>query len=190
MVLIVPTIYLATYVLMRIAGRPIPEADLSITSVLALLAIFLVTGLFEEIGWTGYALDPMRDRFGALSAALMIGMIWALFHIVADLQAGHDLSWIAWHRLASIMLRVLIVWIYLNAGKALAAAVVVHATDNVSWTAFPVRGSHYDPAFTAPVSVVAVVLVVALWGRTLTRFRFARRTPGHAEPSEAAGSTD
>lgn len=182
MVLIVPAIYVASYGLMRLAGRPLPDLEVSVASVLVLLALFLVTGFFEEIGWTGYALDPLRDRLGALGAALVIGVVWALFHLISDLQGGHDLGWIAWHRLASVMLRVLIVWVYLNAGNALAAAIVVHATDNVSWQTFPTGGSHYDPVFTAPVSVVVVAVVVFLWGpRTLARFRYAR-TPDRVPP--------
>ncbi|HET6673553.1 MAG TPA: type II CAAX endopeptidase family protein [Agromyces sp.] len=158
--LIMPMIYFASYGIMRLAGRQLPGFEFSVTAAVVLLVMFLLSGFFEEVGWTGYALEPLRQRLGYLGAALVIGVVWALFHVPADLQGDRDLEWIAWYRLASVMLRVVIVWAYLVTGRALAAAILVHATDNLSWSLFPVGGSHYDPLFMAPVSVaVAAVLV-------------------------------
>jgi hypothetical protein len=72
---------------------------------------------------------------------------------------------------------VLIVWAYNNTGRSLLAAILPHTMDNVSWQVFPNSGSHYDPAFTAPITAIAAATVAIVWGsRTLARFRYARRT--------------
>jgi membrane protease YdiL (CAAX protease family) len=169
-----PAIYLLAYGLQRLLGRPLPALQISLPTVLILFAVFFVAAVAEEAGWTGYALDPLQARWGALPAALGLGLVWALFHLVADLQGAHDLGWIAWHRLGAVALRVLIVWAYDNTGPSVLAAVLLHATDNVGWQLTPVDGSHYDPALTAPITAIAAAAVTFLWGpKTLARFRYA-----------------
>jgi membrane protease YdiL (CAAX protease family) len=52
----------------------------------ALLPVFLITNLGEEIGWRGYALPRLQERFHSLTASLILGLVWAAFHWVAFLQ--------------------------------------------------------------------------------------------------------
>ena len=153
--LVMPAIYLLAYGLQRQLGRPLPELHISAMTIPTLLVVFLVTAAAEESGWTGYALDPMQSRWCALKAAIGLGVVWALFHLIADVQGAHDIGWIAWHRLGAIALRVLIVWAYNNSRKSVLAAVILHAMDNVAWQLTPINGSHYDPAVTAPITALA-----------------------------------
>jgi hypothetical protein len=98
---------------------------------------------------------------------------WAAVHLVPDLQGTHSLSWIASHRAMTVVLRVLIVWVYANTGRSLFAASLFHAMDNVCTSLFPNEGSHYDPAIVAPIAATVAALVTWLWGpSTLARFRF------------------
>ena len=92
-----------------------------------------------------------------------------------DLQNHHGLGWIAWQRgVYDVALRVLIVWLYNNTGGSVLAAILFHATDNVSVSLFPNAGSHYDPAVTGTITAITAAIVVLLWGRkTLARYRYA-----------------
>jgi CAAX protease family protein len=161
--LLLPAIYATSYLVMVALGRPVPAPQISIVSVAVLAVLFLVSSLAEETGWTGYATDPLRDRWGLVRAAVVLGVAWALVHVVPDIEGGREIGWIAWHRLASVALRVLIVWAYDATGGAIAAAVLLHATDDVSWASFPVEGSHYDPAIVAPLIVAAATVVAVRW---------------------------
>lgn len=157
--LLLPAAYLLSYLAQLAIGRTLPDPELAWGSLVVLIGLFLVTAFFEEVGWTGYALGPMQSRIGPLRAAVVIGVAWAAFHVVADLQGGRALDWIAWQRLAGIAIRVLIVWIHNGTGGSLFAVIAFHATDNVSWLSFPNGGSHYDPALVAlPLLVVAGVV--------------------------------
>jgi hypothetical protein len=82
-----------------------------------------------------------------------------------------------WQSLNSIGLRVLIVWLFLNTGMSIFAAVLFHTMINVSEFAYPVYGSHYDPFLTTLVVAGVVVVVALVWGRTLTGDYPAARTP-------------
>jgi membrane protease YdiL (CAAX protease family) len=180
---VMPAIHLLAYGAQRLLGRPLPDLALFPGMILALFAVFFFTAAAEEAGWTAYAFDPLQAREGALRAALVLGLGWALFHLVADLQGARPLGWIAWHRSGAVALRVLIAWAYNNTGASVLAAVLLHAMDNVSWQLTPISGSSYDPALTAPLSMWAAAIVTFLWGpRTLARYRFARPPAPAADP--------
>lgn len=174
-VLLLPAIYLASWWVMRLTDRSLPDPDIPIVLVPLVIAIFFVAAAAEEIGWSGYALDPAQARWGALGAGLILGLAWAAVHVVPDLQGGRSLSWIASHRSMTIVLRVLIVWIYANTGRSVFAASLFHAMDNTGSSLFPNEGSHYDPAVTAPIAALVAAAVTWLWGpATLARFRFGK----------------
>jgi uncharacterized protein len=174
--LLMPAIYAVSHVVMRLAGRPLPEQmDLSLPAALAFLAIFFIGDIGEELGWTAFATDPLQRRWGALRAAIVLGLIWDAWHIVPWIQTGNSALWIAWQALYSIALRLLIVWVYNGSGRSAFAAILVHVASNVSWSLFPNYGTHYDPAVTALVAWVAVALVLLWWEpATLARPRRAR----------------
>jgi len=48
----------------------------------AFVAIFLGTGLPEEIGWRGFALPRMQPRYGPLWGTLLLGVLWAFWHLL------------------------------------------------------------------------------------------------------------
>jgi membrane protease YdiL (CAAX protease family) len=117
----------------------------------------------------------MQDRWGALKASLILGLVWALFHLIPDLQNGQTATWILWQRLGTIATRVLIVWVYNNTGKSVFSAIVYHAMYNVSWALFPNYGSHYDPFVTSMITFLVTGIILFGWGsKTLARYRLAR----------------
>jgi hypothetical protein len=89
-----------------------------------------------------------------LAEQLLMGIVWAAFHYVALLQANRSLIWIAWWSLWTVALRVIIVWVYNNTGKSVFAASLFHATINVTWQLFPVRGSFFDPRITCSITAL------------------------------------
>jgi hypothetical protein len=137
--------------------------------------VFLIAAAGEELGWSGYATDPLRQRWGALTASVILGLFWALWHVLPYLQAGHSTWWIGWQCFNSVGLRTLIVWIYYNTGRSVFAAITFHAMSNVSEFAFPNNGSYYNPCVTGLIIVAVAIVVSFLWGpQTLARYRFAR----------------
>ncbi len=169
-VLLMPLIMALSFGLMRLAGTPVPVPRITALKTLALFAVFLVGAACEELGWSGYAADPLIDRYGALNAALIIGAVWAAWHFIPLAEAHRSLSFILWWTLGTMALRVIIVWLYTNTGGSVFIAALFHAMVNLTWQLFPVDGSFYDPRVTSPLLALAAVLIAALWGpKTLTR---------------------
>jgi hypothetical protein len=137
---------------------------------LLILPLSFVAALGEELGWSGYAIDPMQNRWNALRASVLLGLVWAAWHIVLLVQADRSPAWIAWQSLTGVASRVLLVWLYNNTGKSVFAAALCHAMQNVSWQLFPNQGSHYDPRVTGLIAALAAAIVTVVWGpRTLSR---------------------
>ena len=156
--LLKPAVFLSTYGLLCLFSVSIPTPTIDGSAVLLLIA-FLLAALGEELGWMGYAFDPLERRWGTIAAAVMLGLVWAVWHLIPFLQAERSLPWIAWQSLYLIGSRVLLVWIFRNAGRSVLAAALFHATGNLSWQLFPIEGSHYDPRVAG--LLVAVLAVTA-----------------------------
>lgn len=172
---LLPLIYLLAYLVMRLAGLPLPD-DPHIPWLLAPV-LFIALFIFaagEELGWMGYAVDPLQNRWGALKAGLILGVVWGIWHVIPHLQQSQSVDWILWHRLSSVAVRVLIVWIYNNTGKSVMAAILVHAMDNLSVFLFPNFGSYYNPFVNGLITWLITGIVILVWGpRMLRSYRFA-----------------
>jgi membrane protease YdiL (CAAX protease family) len=170
--LLMPVVTISSYVWMRWMGVQLPVPEIRVVATLAMSLAIFILALGEELGWSGYAIDPMQDRWGALPASILLGLVWAIWHIVPLVQVHRPPEWIAWWCLGTVAARVLIVWLYNNTGKSVFAAVVFHTTINVTWQLFPIRGSYWDPRVNGVIMAIAAVVVVVVWGpRTLAGYR-------------------
>jgi membrane protease YdiL (CAAX protease family) len=170
-VLLNPAIAVLAYGLMRLVRVPLPAPQFPVLAALTMFLASFVAALGEELGWSGYAIDPMQDRWNALQASILLGLVWATWHIVPLVQAHRSPAWIAWWFLSTVAQRVLIVWLYNNTGKSVFATALFHAISNVSTLLFP---EYYDPRITGLITAFAAVIVTVVWGpRTLARYRNA-----------------
>jgi len=182
-----PLIAFLAYAVMRMSGLPLPDPQIPWLMVPAFFLAFFIGGIGEELGWMGYAFDPMQDRWGALKASVILGLVWGIFHVIPDIQNGQTADWILWQRLGTIGLRILMAWVYNNTGRSVFAAILFHVTNNMSWALFPNYGSHYDPFVFGLIIFLAAGIVITGWdSKTMTRYRFARLS-GSASKDERAG---
>jgi membrane protease YdiL (CAAX protease family) len=175
--LLMPCLTLLVYGWMRMAKAPLPEPSVPLTGAAGLFLVFFVSAVGEEVGWTGYVLDPLQDRAGALTAALVIGLVWAAWHIIPLVQAHRATPWIAWWGLGTVGSRILMVWLYDNGGRSVFGASLYHAISNLCWQLFPNAGSHYDPRRTAILILLAAAVVSLAW-RPGTWIRASLRPSG------------
>jgi len=168
--LLMPVVMVLSFGVIRLTGTPVPAPLISVVPTLILFIVFFVAALCEELGWSGYAIDPMQHRLGALQASIVLGSVWAVFHYVALVQAHRSVAWIAWWSLGTVALRVIIVGLYNNTGKSVFAVALFHMMINVTWQLFPVNGSYYDPRISSSISALVAVIIILVWGPlTLSR---------------------
>jgi uncharacterized protein len=156
--------YLLSYLILRLTRQPLPEAvEISAPMAPVFTVMYFIGAVGEELGWTGYALEPIQERWGALKSGLLLGIVWATWHVIPFVQTANPASWIVWQSLKTVAMRVMIVWIYHNTNGSTFAAVLYHTVDNVSWSLFPNYSSHYNPFVTNLINWVAVAIIVLGW---------------------------
>ncbi|MGO9597733.1 MAG: CPBP family intramembrane glutamic endopeptidase [Isosphaeraceae bacterium] len=164
---LMPAVTVASYIVMRLSGVPLPRPDIPVATAAAIFAAALVLGVGEELGWSGYALGPLQERWGALPAALILGLVWAVWHLPPLVQVHRPAEWIAWWWLGTMAQRVLMGWLFNNTGQSVFGASLYHAMINVTWLLFPVLGSHYDPRVTNLIVLAIATTVTAITGAKL-----------------------
>ncbi len=140
-----PGIMVLSYSALRLMGVPVPAPPFAVGTILALFGVFFIGALGEELGWSGYVIDPLQDRFGALWGALLLGAVWAVWHYVPLLEAHRSLEFIAWWSLGTVAVRVIIVWLYNNTGRSVFVVALFHTMMNLTWQLFPINGSYLRP---------------------------------------------
>ena len=139
-------------------------------------------GLLEEIGWMGYAFPKMRSQKGALDASILLGLLWAVWHLPVINYLGtatpHGGYWYAFFlafTVAMIAMRVLICWIYTNTESVLMAQ-FMHMSSTGSLIIFSApRVSAAQEAFWYGLYGITLWVVVAIIAKTYGR-RMTRQT--------------
>lgn len=170
--LLMPGVNVLVYGLMQWTDMPVPATQLAIGASLLMLVAFFVGALGEELGWSGYILDGLQERWNALQASLILGVVGVAWHLVPLMLVHRPWAWIAWWCLYAMAARLLTVWLYNNTGRSVFAASVFHATLNLTYMLFPINGSHFDMRIGGLVMTGLAALVMVVWGpMSLTRFR-------------------
>ena len=90
--------------------------------------------LGEELGWRGYALPKLLQRFSPLVASLILGMVWSLWHLPTFFLPGTPqyqqpvVAFLIMTTVYSIMLS----WIFLHSRGSVLIATLFHGAINVS----------------------------------------------------------
>ena len=147
----------------------------SLLSIPILFIFFFLGAVGEEVGYMGYAVDPLMNKWNAFMTSLILGLPWAIWHYPSIIQQGHNFSWILWGTLGTVSMRILIVWIYKNTNKSLFACILFHSLYNLGRPLFP-NDSLHNPLIDYPDihygTIAGFGLVITFcWGvKTLNNF--------------------
>jgi membrane protease YdiL (CAAX protease family) len=91
--------------------------------------------LGEEVGWRGFLLPQLLRRHRPLTASLILGVVWALWHLPIDLYAGHLLEGstaVVIRIITAVPLTILFTWFYLQSEGNLLVALFLHTSINIT----------------------------------------------------------
>ena len=125
-------------------------------NIFLVLLLSLISGpLNEEFGWRGYALDRLLVRFGFLKGSLILGFIWAIWHLPWYFTPGQAqynlLKDSVFHALMFIpsvmLLSVFVSFVYVKTGRSILAGALVHMFSNLI-------GSQLLSSYTTEISML------------------------------------
>lgn len=132
-----------------------------------LIAILLSTPAQagEEIGWRGYALPHLAERMGFARASVLLGLVWACWHLPQFFLHGADTygqSFPIWS-LEVIALSVAIAWLYTHTNGSLLLAMLMHAAINNAKGIVPSGTANATNAFSIHASSILYLTAALLW---------------------------
>ena len=156
------------------AAPPLLSGETSLVLLPVLLAALLLTdGLGEELAWRGFALPRLLVRHNALVASLILGALWAAWHLPLVWTEGFPLFgqpiWLLLLDLAAKS--VLFTWVFLHTRGSVLLAALFHATTNLFVVSPVVAGGAGVGLLllAAGAKLVLVVVVVAVAGPGLAK---------------------
>lgn len=103
-----------------------------------LIMIFLGGGQ-EELGWRGYILDIIEDRLGIFQGNLVLGLIWAVWHLPLFFIPGTSQNYMPFTGfiLLTIGYSWIFSWVRQLSGKRTLSGLIVHGWANAFIPLFP-----------------------------------------------------
>ena len=167
-------------------GIPVPEISLpdglpqdalfGVLPIIFLINIFLGGPLAEDIGWRGYILPKLHEQINTLRASVLIGIIWAIWHlpffIFPEWHGAVGNVPFLWFTLLTTSWSVLFAWVYVNT-ESILMPVLFHAAINTALGTLGVLGQSNGDLRPLILNTVltwaAVGIVVAVFGSNLKR---------------------
>ena len=152
------------------------EAWLIVLPIVFFVNIFFGGPLAEDIGWRGYILSKLKERTNALNASLIIGIVWALWHvpffIFPEGYAAVGSIPFVWFALMTIAWSVLFAWVYVNT-ESILMPVLFHASINTTLGSLGVLGQSSGDLLPVILNTIitwlAVTIVIIRLGKDLKR---------------------
>ncbi len=135
-------------------------------------------GYGEEMGWRGYALPKLQQRFSALQSSLILTVFWALWHLPLFLyRPGYvsmDMAGMIGWLLSLLTGSILLTWLFNTSKGSILICALFHATVDVAFTS-----ANMDAATVsfmgAIITIWGVLTILIFKGKDLSvnpRFKF------------------
>jgi membrane protease YdiL (CAAX protease family) len=160
--------FLAVVVFLILGGKPIRPEHTVIAPLLISLILSTITGAMgEELGWRGFLLAKFQQRLNSLLSSLIVGVIWALWHLPLWLLPGYGWDAIPYwaFALGAISTSVLMTWVLNNTGGSLLMVSMIHLMMNYGFSVVGILGlipAPRDYWIIASVLFVVYAIVVIL----------------------------
>ncbi|MFX0095869.1 MAG: lysostaphin resistance A-like protein, partial [Candidatus Hodarchaeota archaeon] len=187
--LIIPTAVFGGFGLsMILTGRLTALLDPTLLLMIPLMFILmfplmLIGGpLNEEFGWRGYALDRLQTKWNALGSSLILGVIWAGWHLPLFFLPGTGQNLLLTYvpilavlqMVFLILMTILFTWLHNNTGGSVLVAILFHCGWNTSFNVYMILNfipfGLTDPSQLSTISpsVMELLSLLIIYGNLFT----------------------
>ncbi|MEM2934754.1 MAG: type II CAAX endopeptidase family protein, partial [Candidatus Thermoplasmatota archaeon] len=134
--------------------------------------LFLGGPLQEEFGWRGYALHRLQVHHNALISSVIIGVIWAFWHLPLNFmsnKAGPQyeavLSIFIGSVITMVFMSILFTWLFNNTRGSIFIALLFHTMTNLStYVIFPVFETKIGPLYYMVSIIFVDIIILIIYG--------------------------
>jgi membrane protease YdiL (CAAX protease family) len=148
----------------------------------------------EEIGWRGFALPRLAARMGLARGSIVLGVIWACWHLPLFFVKGADTMGQSFpvYLLQVTALSVAIAWLYAHTNRSLLLTMLMHSAVNNTKDIVPSAMQGAANPFALSTSPVAWITVALMWlaaGWFLMRMPKLEARPDGVAPATASAAS-
>jgi membrane protease YdiL (CAAX protease family) len=139
-------------------------------SILGVTAIMVLLVPFEEIGWRGYLLPLLQRRYGPFASSIIVGIIWALWHlplawgITGFQQSDQPWRYMTLFALTIIPISCLATWLFNRTGESVMLVSLFHIAVNLGDFVL-LLPSRTGERVLLTTTVSMALVVAAIWWR-------------------------
>ncbi|UCB47297.1 MAG: CPBP family intramembrane metalloprotease [Spirochaetota bacterium] len=182
--------FLAAGVFIGLGGSPItPEKPVGFPLLISFIISLITGAMGEELGWRGFLLSRLQSKFNALISSLIVGVIWAVWHLPLWTLTGYGWEAIPYwtFALSAISTSVLFTWVLNNTGGSLVMATLIHFMMNLGMNVVGILGLLPSPGKGWTIAAIlfaiyAIIIVLIAGPKNLSRHM--------GEKLETAGKED
>lgn len=137
---------------------------------LFVLFIFIFGPLPEELGWRGYGLDELQKQYNAVVASIILGSIWAIWHIPLFFMKGTYQNELGFGTLAfwqfsafAVIFSIFVTWVYNNNRSSTLSAAIFHFSVNLTGNLLEI--SEIEELYRNILLVILAVVIIKLFGK-------------------------
>lgn len=166
---LLPALHLVAIYLNVLLGAPMPTIaafgpGMGILSAFAIRLVNPWDGpMLEELGWRGFALPRLQDRYVPLTANLILGLLVVIWHL--PLISSGDYAWI--YIPGTLAVTLLFGWVYNGTGGSVLLTLIMHAAEPLLQVSFTGADGTRFGVLLVLTYVVTAAFVVLLTGRNL-----------------------
>lgn len=134
-----------------------------------LIFIFLFGPFPEELGWRGYALERLQSKINALASSLILGTLWAVWHIPlffmnGTYQNGLGFGTAAFWRFSiiAIVLSIFFTWVFNNNRSSTLSASLFHFSTNLTGNFFIIP--EMQETWLIVLLIILAVVIIMVYG--------------------------
>jgi len=158
-------LFTVTQVATQLLSLPVtivmPPVNLSPYFIFGSIVSFLANTC-EEIGWRGFALPRLQNRYNALLATLIVGILWGLWHFPLVFLAGPMSEYPFLWFISIVTDAFMYTWIYNSTKGSILLVALFHGSGNIVGAFI----TGVSPVAYALVNCVVAIALVAVLGKT------------------------
>ncbi|SIS13857.1 CPBP family intramembrane glutamic endopeptidase [Natronorubrum thiooxidans] len=153
-------------------GEGVQEFGVNPLAILPALFFATLPPILEELGWRGYALDRLQMNWSALSASVLLGVVWAVWHLPLFFiegsfqreEVGFATPGFWLFMIGIVALSVIFTWVYNHTSRSILGIILLHG-----WINFVSETIEVGDVFYYVHWMLLAVILTAIWGAaTLT----------------------
>jgi hypothetical protein len=160
--LIMPLVIMLSYMMILWRGTVASEQMTPLLILPIFLIVYGISAYCEQIGWTAIMTDQLLKHHIVILSGLIVGVTWAVWHIIPFIQTHNTAPWIFWQCTFTVIYRIMLTKVYTLTNHSVFSTIAMHATYNTAFSLMPYYGSSYDPMYMA-IATLCVTIVIFMF---------------------------